>query len=480
MTRRSTILPTAGSDNPSDSENSSEDNNPSPKKKAKTSISQPATSREQRPQTVSSKQAALDDDIAAAQSTKVKNLEKQLSKAKKIAKNVKKVPVNDDISCESEEKDSEDDIGFHTSLLSITPVLKKMKATTKLHQTNLTAEQAALKNPTKLTNRAFLTIARKPTCSPEPQAHELEDLEVDERGVNQTSPSPSCQVMVEPSSGAYMGDRQSSPSSQGGMTSSRTPSMLPVSLKAKKTTAKFQDGAVITKRPKVADYEDTIAALLGLVSTHNAFPDVPLRCQWTLRELSDRMMILIKKQGSRIHGHVLSCVRSQIIATYGFIRKTTAPAVAQNQSLYDKLILKGAFHHKDPNTRSGFAENKIISEILYLAWFEDKASQGPVPTHYFNPISCYIPLYINFCLHEWSTGAFLQASFYEKNVIHTHKIYHVKVATWSNINLIVTTNIGKKLFSRAMHNAGVVNDRVQTELDGRTGETDSELSDALE
>ncbi|KAF8814316.1 hypothetical protein BYT27DRAFT_7250161 [Phlegmacium glaucopus] len=37
------------------------------------------------------------------------------------------------------------------------------------------------------------------------------------------------------------------------------------------------------------------------------------------------------------------------------------------------------------------------------------------------------------------------------------QIYHVKVATWSNINLIVTTNIGKKLFSRAMHNAGVVN-----------------------
>jgi hypothetical protein len=35
---------------------------------------------------------------------------------------------------------------------------------------------------------------------------------------------------------------------------------------------------------------------------------------------------------------------------------------------------------------SGFAENKIISEILYLAWFEDKSSQGPVLSQYFNPI----------------------------------------------------------------------------------------------
>jgi hypothetical protein len=41
---------------------------------------------------------------------------------------------------------------------------------------------------------------------------------------------------------------------------------------------------------------------------------------------------------------------------------------------------------KDPVTMSGFSQNKIISEILYLAWFEDKRSQGPVLSEYFNPI----------------------------------------------------------------------------------------------
>jgi hypothetical protein len=35
---------------------------------------------------------------------------------------------------------------------------------------------------------------------------------------------------------------------------------------------------------------------------------------------------------------------------------------------------------------SGFAQNKIILEILYLAWFKDKHSHGPVLTKYFNPI----------------------------------------------------------------------------------------------
>src|ERR1700678_617622 len=67
---------------------------------------------------------------------------------------------------------------------------------------------------------------------------------------------------------------------------------------------------------------------------------------------------------------------------------------------------------------------------------------------------------IDFCLREWSTGAFLQASFYEKNVIHTHKIYHVEVATWSEINLTVTTNIRKKTF----HSSHVCNLLFQTSM----------------
>lgn len=130
----------------------------------------------------------------------------------------------------------------------------------------------------------------------------------------------------------------------------------------------------------------------------------------------------------------------------------------------------------------------------------------------YNPILFLLLWQIDFCLREWSTGTFLQAAFFEKDVLHTHKIYRVEVEAWSNINLAVTSNIRKKLFSRALyvhfyiqvlsnfdfgelllrfsHNSGVgdkdaaivsglvgdAKDRVQTELDGRTGDTDSELS----
>lgn len=58
---------------------------------------------------------------------------------------------------------------------------------------------------------------------------------------------------------------------------------------------------------------------------------------------------------------------------------------------------------------------------------------------------------IDFCLREWSTGTFVQATFFEKDVIHTHKIYRAEVETWSNINLTVTSNIRKKLFTRALY-----------------------------
>ncbi|KIK05918.1 hypothetical protein K443DRAFT_3478 [Laccaria amethystina LaAM-08-1] len=265
--------------------------------------------------------------------------------------------------------------------------------------------------------------------------------------------------------------------------------------KAAKSVAKYQERAIIGKCPKA-----------GLVSTHDAFPDITLRRQWTLRcwkqalkdadewiEISDRMTSLVKNCGSRICGHIISCVWPQIIAMYGFVRKTTSQVVAQNCTLHNKLILKGAFHYKDPDTLSSFAQNKIISEILHLAWFEDKHLQGPLLSEHFNPISLetlVIFMMIDFCLHEWSTGAFLQATFYEKDVIHTHKIYRAEVEAWSDMNLTVTSNIRKKLFTCALHNSGVVSkqaaivsglvgeakDQVQTELDGRTGDTDNELS----
>jgi hypothetical protein len=86
--------------------------------------------------------------------------------------------------------------------------------------------------------------------------------------------------------------------------------------KGAKSDAKFRIEALIGKHPKASDYEEVVIALLvqtmfdyeGLVSTHNAFPDVSLRRRWALRcwkqalkdadewiEISERMMTLVCK-----------------------------------------------------------------------------------------------------------------------------------------------------------------------------------------
>ena len=95
-----------------------------------------------------------------------------------------------------------------------------------------------------------------------------------------------------------------------------------------------------------------------------------------------------------------------------FGHKSSQPIVLVVKSLYKwksatglcvRLLDSGAFHYKvwpfcfdqisfhlillqNTNTHTGFCQNKILSEILYLVWFEDKMSQGLLLQHYFNPI----------------------------------------------------------------------------------------------
>lgn len=192
--------------------------------------------------------------------------------------------------------------------------MKACKPSGKLRRTNLTAEQVALANPSRVTNTAFLTLKRR-SSSPELQVQDDEDVDMTLTRMPDVSPSR------DTSPDRYPDDRPTSPSSTGFVSSSHpTSASLAVARtrtkKRAKSVAKFQDGAVIGKRPKAADYEEVVVALLvramfdyeGLVSTNNAFPDVSLRRQWTLRcwkqalkdadewiEISERMMTLVRK-----------------------------------------------------------------------------------------------------------------------------------------------------------------------------------------
>jgi len=278
--------------------------------------------------------------------------------------------------------------------------------------------------------------------------------------------------------------------------------------------AAFRDGYIAGKRPKASDYILTVEVLLlrsmreyeSRVSTINAFPGPLLGGQWArttwknageekdeVYEITDHMVSLICQRGSRIRGSVASVVRSQIIGTYDFSRQTTVKAITKNITLSAALLKGAAFHYKDPATTSGYAQSKIISEILHLCWFDEANSPGIIYPRFFNPISlntlALIFVMIDHCLKEWSTGKHVRADFSEKLSGQSYCAYVTDLEAWSDLNKTVVANTRKKYYLRARRSAGIIDnakqvtslvgdakDRARDEMAGRTGETDSEMS----
>jgi len=116
---------------------------------------------------------------------------------------------------------------------------------------------------------------------------------------------------------------------------------------------------------------------------------------------------------------------------------------------------------------------------------------------------------IDFCIDEWSSGQFVKAKMWEKDVLARHEVYRKDLEDWHNLNVTAVDGIRRKWYQRARwvpfvfarmswltwrllysRNAGVaenieikqtltgdVRDRTRDELEGRTGETDSEMEE---
>ncbi|KAF8951859.1 hypothetical protein BDZ97DRAFT_1931639 [Flammula alnicola] len=267
------------------------------------------------------------------------------------------------------------------------------------------------------------------------------------------------------------------------------------------------------KNPKASDYEDTVTALIlraafeyeALISTANAFPDTTLRHKWARKcwkhagldadeqyQMTEAISTLLRQRGSRIRGHAVTSIRACVANIFGFKKKADPRTITNNIGLFRKLKDNSSFHYKvRPETQSGYAQGKIISECLQSAWFENKDSHGVVFEKLFNPvpfeIMALILTILDFCLDEWSSGKFEKATLWEKNVIARHKVFREDLEKWGQQNESVIKALRKKLYTRARRDAGAAElstvkssltadalDRVRAELEGRTGETDSE------
>ncbi|KAF8197078.1 hypothetical protein BJ912DRAFT_831302, partial [Pholiota molesta] len=274
------------------------------------------------------------------------------------------------------------------------------------------------------------------------------------------------------------------------------------------------------KKPKAADYEDVVQALIiraafeyeALVSTKNSFPDTALRHKWAVKVwknttndaeehylMTDPISSLIRQRGSRIRGYALTLMRPLLISVLGFKKGSSAAIVATNQQLAQKLKPAGdstgpIFHYKNMEELTGYAEAKIISTVIEAVWFEDLKAHGVIFHALFNPIPletfALVMTILDFCIDEWCTGRFVKAKLWESGVIERHKIYRKDLEEWQQLNVTAVTGIRTKVFTRASRNAGVVDistarqalvgearERARRALEGRTGETDSEAED---
>ncbi|KAF8953161.1 hypothetical protein BDZ97DRAFT_1873705 [Flammula alnicola] len=92
------------------------------------------------------------------------------------------------------------------------------------------------------------------------------------------------------------------------------------------------------------------------------------------------------------------------------------------------------------------------------------------------------------CECEWTSGKCVKAKMWEKDVLSRHTVFRKDLSDWQELNPMATAGLRKMLYVRSRRNAGVTEniemkqtitgaakDRIRDELEGRTGETDSEM-----
>ncbi|KAM6494749.1 hypothetical protein JOM56_009372 [Amanita muscaria] len=311
---------------------------------------------------------------------------------------------------------------------------------------------------------------------------------------------------------------RSTPRSQQTHSSERTHSETPddqgpPAKRVKLTPASFRNGRVPGKSPKASDYEEGVEKMLlnamhefaCLIFTVNAFPDDEIQIQWARTvwknacdkadshyELSHRMIKLITERDSWARGLLKDAARDHFKDYYKFKKGTAHETKQYNIELRATLLTDDAFHHKDPEAGTGFAENSIVADILETALFEDSSDYGVRFAKYFNPIPinllALVFTIIEFLIDEYTTGEKVKTSFREKNNIEQFEKHSQRIEEWNKLNKQVTTNIRMKLFKKLMKRAGAshgpspvvagmtmsMREKAQQALDGRTGETDSE------
>ncbi|PBK70868.1 hypothetical protein ARMSODRAFT_1017646 [Armillaria solidipes] len=213
-------------------------------------------------------------------------------------------------------------------------------------------------------------------------------------------------------------------------------------------------------------------------------------------ELTMSMKTMIKKRSPHVRGALKADIKPLVAAMYGFVASASKGTIKQNKSKYVMLATGGAFTCKDPQAMRRRFENKIIPMIITEYFFGHRKAPGILWEDAFNPIKpetlALIITLIEHCINEWADGNFKAQELHETTQ-NARYINHLKdINAWCKEDHKVTMNIRRLWTTKGRTHAdiqpkqasdGYVNDaereRLRADLQGRTGETDSEAEDEV-
>ncbi|KAJ7853961.1 hypothetical protein B0H14DRAFT_3449923 [Mycena olivaceomarginata] len=459
----------------------------------------------------SEKQSAKGESDAAQK--RIQDMEKEILKMRKKVGQLEGQPqarVPDD-GPESEDNDFDDSEPLNTAFTSaITPLgrlpVPLARPIVPLRKTSkANATQAAT-----ISSRAFM---RLPELGPGGRDRG------DELGGTSPSPQATHSVRDGDHDAEELFPNRGTP---GPVTGSKRPNPVPESSsqapppKRKKSKVKepqFRDGFVPGPgaKPNASDYEPIIEAVLLRACAEysarcvglNGFPPTTQQFQWADEcfnnacisakvryKLLPRMIKVIVKRGSHIRGKVLDGYRPIFRTHYGFQRGNSKAVIQANMAKAKALLHKSSFHYKDPVTRTGYGENKIFADARPHYLFKNKNSLAAIFPSHFNPISS-AHLALDFTIlqsltQEYSTGVHIPAEFTEKDMLKSYHTHLADIEKWIALNPAVTEKLRCKWYKRAaqdilpteLEQDTHIDDEDQhalrSQLEGRTGDTDSE------
>ncbi|KAK0232091.1 hypothetical protein EDD85DRAFT_792985 [Armillaria nabsnona] len=202
-------------------------------------------------------------------------------------------------------------------------------------------------------------------------------------------------------------------------------------------------------------------------------------------ELTAALQSMIKKRGARSHGNIQDRIQPMVAPTYGFQVSDKKKIQQTNKNLYVMLSTGGAFSFKKPGEKFRRFENKIIFRAICVSWFKNQKAPGIRYSDDYDPIKleslALVMTILENCIEEWSGGKYVprpldedvQCPRYLAHLADVKKC--ISVAHYTH-HRICRSNSGAKAKEKVM---GYLDDeeeesRTKADLEGRTGETDSE------